>query len=126
MVVVRPVPGCFAVARLAHDSAWPHWAGDSIGLLSISRTSAETSVVCEERLIPEGISKESGFVAFVVDGPIDFAATGVLATLAVPLASASISIFAVSTFDTDYVLVRATDAASARAAWRAAGVIVAD
>lgn len=123
-VVVRPVPGHFAVARLSHDSEWPQWALDSGGLLSISRTSTETSVVCEERLVPDGITRESGLAAYVVDGPIDFAVTGVLAALAVPLASTRISIFAVSTFDTDYVLVRATDALAATHAWRAAGVVV--
>jgi hypothetical protein len=72
-----------------------------------------------------GVRCESGFVAIEVAGPLDFALTGILASLAAPLADAGISIFAISTFDTDYVLVREADLARARRALEAAGHVFA-
>ena len=63
-------------------------------------------MVCPQRQIPEGIQKEEGWRLLQVEGPLDFSLTGVLASLTAPLAREKISVFAVSTFDTDYLLVR--------------------
>lgn len=76
-------------------------------------------MVCLEGEEPKGARAESGWRAFRVAGTLDFALTGVLAALATPLAAAGVSIFAVSTFDTDYVLVK--DLPKARKALEAAG-----
>lgn len=91
------------------------------GFLAVVRTDDEVSVVCPETAAPDSWRREGGWRAFKVRGPLDFALTGVLASLADPLAAASVSLFAVSTFDTDYVLVREAALERARAALEAAG-----
>jgi hypothetical protein len=116
--------GQFAVVRLSPDAGLPHWAVWSSGFLSVSRTAHETSVICEERLLPEGVRAEGGFEAYVVRGPLDFSAVGILARLTAPLAAAGIPLLAVSTFDTDVLLVRATAREAAVAAWGGAGIAV--
>jgi hypothetical protein len=104
----------FAVCQLPAGEKVPEWALSSRGFLSITRTEEELSVVCEERLVPEMVKAERSWSAFRVQGPLDFALTGILAQLAQPLAEAKIPIFAVSTFDTDYVLVKTEFAEKAK------------
>jgi hypothetical protein len=88
----------------------PSWALElHETLTSITRTRDELSIVCPEDAVPPDTRVETGWRALVVPGPIPFEQTGVLASIAVPLAAAGISIFAVSTYDTDYVLVREGD-----------------
>ncbi len=113
------LPERFAICRLAPHAQFPEWAAGS--LLSITHTRDEVSIVCEEKCVPPGIRTERDRRAFKLRGPIPFLATGVLASLAVPLAKAEISIFAISTYDTDYVLVAAADLESAVAALERAG-----
>lgn len=81
----------------------------------------ETSVVCNAAAVPPGIQTETGWRAFVVAGPLDFGLTGILLSIAQPLAQAGISIFALSTYDTDYVLVKESNLDKAIAALVAAG-----
>ena len=81
----------------------------------------ELSIVCPQEHIPEGVQHESGWRAFRVAATISFDLTGVLASLAEPLARAGISIFPISTYDTDYLLVRATDVQRATDTLRRAG-----
>ena len=90
-------------------------------LLSVTRGTGEISVVCEERFAPPKARVEGGWAAMRLEGPIPFEATGVLASVAAPLASAGVGIFAVSTYDTDYVLVKEGDVPRAQAALEAAG-----
>ena len=73
---------------------------------SLSLTPEETSLVCERGDNPPGGELEEGWRAFQVKGPLDFSLTGVLASIASPLAEAGVSIFVISTFDTDYILVK--------------------
>ncbi len=98
-----------AVCRLAPEAALPDWLTWSGGLTAVCRTAEELSLVCRDDEVPEGVRAERGWRAFKVEGPLDFALTGILAGLAAPLAEAGISVFAISTFDTDYLLVRAAD-----------------
>jgi hypothetical protein len=101
------LPGRFAVCRLDPGAGLPAWALEAgEGFLAVSRTPEETSVVCPEALVPPGTTHEGGWRAIKVEGPLDFALTGVLVSVAAPLAEAEVPIFAVSTYDTDYVLVR--------------------
>src|SRR5512135_3713254 len=111
--------GRLAVCRLAPDAAVPAWA--LVGaFFSITRTADELSLVVDEGAVPISVARESGFRALKLEGPFPFSFTGVLASVLDPLAAARISIFAVSTFDTDYVLVRQEALAAALAALRAA------
>lgn len=83
-------------------------------------------MVCEAGAVPSGVRVEAGWRALAVQGPLDFDLTGIIAALAAPLAAARISIFAVSTYDTDYVLVRDRDLERAVLALRGAGHSVSD
>jgi hypothetical protein len=100
--------GRLAVCRLDPSSPIP--AGMSNArFFSVTRTDEELSVVCPEESAPPGCAAEKGWVALKVAGPLDFGLTGVLSSLAAPLADAGISVFAVSTYETDYLLVRADE-----------------
>jgi hypothetical protein len=96
---------CFAVCRLEPGAPIPSWAtaGD---LWSITRTADEMSVVCRQDVLPERIHCERGWRCLRVAGTIDFAVVGVLSSLVAPLAEAGISVFALSTYDTDYLMVK--------------------
>ena len=97
-----------AVCRLDKAAQFPGWALAG-GFFSVTRTSDELSVVCSQNLVPEGVKCEREWRGLKVLGPLDFVLTGILSSLATPLAQAGISIFAISTFDTDYLLVRDRD-----------------
>ncbi|WP_020422085.1 ACT domain-containing protein [Amycolatopsis sp. ATCC 39116] len=113
-------PGEYAVARL--DPGVPVPAPDSPdGLVSVTRTPAETSVICPVGLAPEGARVEAGWRLLTVRGPLAFTLTGIIAALASELASAGVALFTLSTFDTDHVLVKEGDLARAVQALRAAG-----
>ena len=116
--------GRYAVAQLAPDAALPGWSLDG-EVTCVVRTPAELSIVCVEASVPQDVRAERGFRALVVDGALDFALTGILASVTGPLAGAKISLFAFSTFDTDYVMVKEDRLDAAIAALRAAGLGVA-
>lgn len=118
------LPGTFAVVRLPPEAGWPHWATWSRDFVSVSRTAAETSVVCTSSLVPPGETAERDFAAFVVRGPLEFSVVGVLAALTAPLAAAAIPILAISTYDTDVLLVRERAVPDAARALRAAQIEV--
>jgi hypothetical protein len=99
------LPGTFAVCRLDPNEAVPAWATRG-SFFSVTRTANELSVVCPQQAVPEGVRRESGWRCLRVVGTLDFSLVGVLASLLTPLAEAGVSVFAVSTFDTDYLLVR--------------------
>ncbi len=102
----------------------PDWATAG-EFCSIVRTVDELSIVCAEEAVPLGVTCQRGWRGLKVAGPLDFALTGVLASLAVPLAEASVSIFAISTYDTDILLVRGEQIETAIEALRRAGHVVA-
>lgn len=116
------LPARLVVCRLASDAAIPDWAGGSF--VSITRTPDELSIVCEEHGIPDEVRAERGWRCLKVKGPIPFEVTGVAAALTAPLADAGISLFLVSTFDTDYLLVKEEALARAIAALRGANIEV--
>ncbi len=100
------LPARLAVCRLQPEDEIPVWAGSS-PFTSITRTAEELSIVCPEERVPQGVRSEPGWRIFQVKGPLDFSLTGVLDSLAQPLADADVPIFVISTFDTDYVMVQA-------------------
>lgn len=108
-----------AICRLEPMSTVPAWvAGD---VVSVTRTPSELSIVCAADAVPLGTTVEGPFRALVVRGPLDVALTGVLLSLATPLAQADVPILAISTFDTDLLLVPAHRVAAALAALADAG-----
>ena len=102
------LPTRLAVCRLGKSQPIPPWATNG-GFFSVTRTDDELSIVCEEAHIPPGVQVERGWRGLKVEGPLDFSLTGILAGLAGTLANAGISLFAISTYDTDYVLVKEPD-----------------
>jgi uncharacterized protein len=109
-----------AVVRLGRGAKVPGWAAAST-LFSVTATDTETSIVCHASTVPAKAKRLGPFVAFEVDGPLDLSMTGVLHALLTPLADDEVSVFTISTFDTDWILVRAGQADGAEAAWTAAG-----
>lgn len=105
---LQEIDGTFAVCRLTHDSTLPAWIGTE-GFTSITRTRDELSIVCAESLVPSDVRCERDWRCLRVVGSMAFTEVGVLASLVAPLAMAGISVFAISTFDTDYLLVKAKD-----------------
>jgi len=114
------LPERFAISRLAADSPVPDWATKG-SFFSVTRTGDELSVVTELSFAPVGVQSQPGWRALKVHGPFVLSEIGVLAALAGPLAEAKISLFAVSTFETDYLLVASETLAAAIAALERAG-----
>jgi len=110
------------VCRLAVGEPIPDWALKG-KFFCVGRAQDELSAVCEEGVVQsrDGITVEAGWVALKLEGPFPFAMTGVLASFIQPLAEAGIPIFAISTFDTDYVLVKQEELDWARKTLAAAG-----
>lgn len=118
------LPDIFAVCRLPADAPLPAWALAG-PFFAITRTVDELSIVCDQTQVPDGVICQPAWRCLQVAGPLDFTLTGVLAGLAEPLAAAGVSIFAVSTYDTDYLLAPAVALDQAVAALRNAGHTVA-
>ncbi|MFA5943043.1 MAG: ACT domain-containing protein [Candidatus Thermoplasmatota archaeon] len=101
------LPGNIAVCRLAPDSEVPDWSSEG-PFSCVMRTPDELSIVCAEAAVPAGIQAERGFRALKLEGPVPFTTIGVVSGMTKPLAEAGISVFILSTYDTDYLLVKAT------------------
>ena len=115
------LPLSLAVCRLAPNTEIPTWALLQRSLLSITYTNDELSIVCPTSVVPQGVRTETNWRAIKVQGPLDFSLTGILVSLAAPLASANIPLFAISTFDTDYILVKEQHIAHARSVLEQSG-----
>jgi hypothetical protein len=107
-VELRLRPETLSVCRLAAAHSWPA-APDDGSLFATSSSDDERSLVCRVDLVPEGAVVEAGWRALTVSGPLDFDLVGVLAGLTTPLARAGISVFVLSSFDTDHLMVRSAD-----------------
>jgi hypothetical protein len=114
------LPGEFAVCRLSPDAPIPAWAAGR-EFFSITRTADELSVVCLQDAVPEGVRSERDWHCLRVAGAMPFSVVGVLAALTAALADDGLSVFAVSTFDTDYLLVKSSDWLRALDALRSRG-----
>jgi hypothetical protein len=113
--------GRWTVSRLPPEAPVPEWASRASTLTVIARTAEELSIVAPEDHVPADVLGERGYRVIKIEGPISFQATGIIAAFATPLATAGIAIFPVSTYDTDYVLVRDTDLSRAIDTLRLAG-----
>ena len=123
MLTLTILSDTLAICRLGPAEDVPEWA--MIGeFVSITHTGDELSIVCAEEHVPSDVKADRGWRALKVEGPLDLALTGVLASLANPLAEGQINIFVVSTFDTDYLLVKGYNLTRACAVLRQAGLQV--
>lgn len=113
------LPDELAVWKLQSDAEPPTFG--AAGFWSVTRTAEEVSVVSDSRLVPADVPSEDGWRCLGVKGPLAFDMVGVVAALSVPLGQAGISIFVVSTFDTDYLLVKGHQLKRACAVLRQAG-----
>jgi hypothetical protein len=120
---LRVLAGRFAVCRLPEGSVPPVPPAEAT-LWSLTRRQGETSLVCDEVDAPAGSSVESGWGALVVAGVLDFSLVGVLAGLTAVLAAEGISVFVLSTYDTDVILVREESLGAASSALQRAGYVV--
>lgn len=112
-----------SVCRLPVTADWPAPRPGSTTFFSVTRTHDEVSLVCGEDEAPtgEGVRVETDWRALEVAGPLDFGMVGVMSALTAPLADVDVSVFVVSTYDTDYVLVHAAALERALEALRSAG-----
>ena len=115
--------GMYGVARLSPEADLPPWAREG-ELWAAVRTRGELSIVCEERYIPPEVRAERGWMALQVEGPLDFSLVGVLASLSAVLSDAGVSIYSLSTYDTDYLLIKESTKERALAALHGAGYLV--
>jgi len=122
-LVLDVMDASLSIVKLPPSEPLPGWI-ESSAWRSVTRTPEECSIVCEARCVPDGVSRVGPWRAFKVEGPLDFAMIGVLRRIAAPLAEAGISLFVVSTYDTDYVLVQDHALAEAKARLESAGIIV--
>lgn len=113
-------PEMYAICRLEPDAPVPAWAAAG-RFLSITRTASELSIVCEGSAVAEGVRREHHHRLLQVEGVLSFSLSGILFSLARPLAEEGIPIFVVSTYDTDYLLVAVQDLERAGQALERAG-----
>ncbi|ANM31135.1 amino acid-binding protein [Acidobacteria bacterium Mor1] len=114
------LPGELAVVRLGASDPLPEWALRGL-VHGMVRTPDELSIVCAAAEVPHEVQAERGWRLLRVRGPLQFDLTGILASLTGPLAAAGVPIFSISTFDTDYLMIRAADASRATEALSRAG-----
>jgi hypothetical protein len=98
----------FAICRLDKDAPIPDWAFQG-GLFSITSTKEELSIVCPQINVPKGIVCNQGWSCLKVKGPLDLSSTGIISSIASTLGRESISLFSISTYDTDYVMIKEKD-----------------
>ncbi len=106
MLTLSVMPILLAVVRLDASSHIPLWAVEGKDFFSITKTQDELSIVCLEDKVPQHVKVEKGWRCLKVEGPLDFGLTGILSSLVQPLAQANISVFSISTFDTDYLMIK--------------------
>jgi hypothetical protein len=120
-LVLTLLPETLAICRLPASAALPAWALRANSFFAIVKTTDEISIVCPQNFAPADVQCHRDWAALKVEGPLDFSLTGILASLAQPLAQAKLSLFAISTFDTDYVLVKKESLEQALTVLKSAG-----
>lgn len=118
---MEALDGSYAICRLAAADPLPDWAQGEF--VSVTRTKDELSVVCLQSQVPDSVQTERNWRTIKIIGPLDFSMTGVIASLTTLLSDVDISVFVVSTFDTDYLLVKAEKFAAAVETLQQAGTV---
>jgi uncharacterized protein len=114
------LPGRIAICRLDPEEGSPSWAGSEV-LWSVTRTQAETTVVCREENVPDGITCNKNWRCLCIGGVLGFSETGILSSLTAPLAGEGIPVYALSTYSTDLILIKEKDLSRALHVLSAAG-----
>ena len=117
---LKILPQRMAVCRFEPTAPLPDWMGE-VGFYSLTRTDEELAIVCPEARLAPGTTSETGWRCLKVQGLLDFSEIGIILSLTQPLAENSVSVFVISTFDTDYFMVKEKDLAKAIDALTAAG-----
>jgi hypothetical protein len=119
------LPDSYAVVRYPASVSLPDWwRWDTNVFSSCTLTPDELSLVCPETWVPENTQAQRDWCAFRIEGTLDFALVGIIARISTLLAEANISIFVLSTYDTDYILVQTSQASVATEALRSAGYVM--
>jgi uncharacterized protein len=105
MLKFRQLPGLYAIVRQPPNAPTPDWATKG-EFTSITRTPDELSIVCPADNLPHDVTASPRWICLKLEGPFPFSQTGVLLSFIAPLSNNGIPIFAISTYDTDYVLVQ--------------------
>ncbi|MFW2487415.1 ACT domain-containing protein [Clostridium chromiireducens] len=108
ILTMRLLKEIYGVCRLDKNELIPEWAQKS-DFFSITKTKEELSIVCSQEWIPANMRCEKDWRILKVEGPLDFSLIGILSSISTVLANNKISIFAISTYDTDYILVKSSD-----------------
>jgi uncharacterized protein len=116
----RWLPGPYSIVRLAPDAPVPDWATKG-EFTSITRTGDELSIVCQVGNLPADVHSPHRWICLKLEGPFPFSQTGVLLSFIEPLSNSGVPIFAISTYDTDYVLIQEEYAGDAVSALQQAG-----
>ena len=117
---LKILPQRMAVCRFEPTAPLPNWISE-VGFYSLTRTDEELAIVCPEARLAPGTTSETGWRCLKVQGLLDFSEIGIILSLTQPLAENSVSVFVISTFDTDYFMVKEKDLAKAMDALTAAG-----
>ena len=125
MISLKIIDQEFAICKLPPDSVIPDWIWTS-SLYSITKTMDELSLICEQDKViaHSNMHQENDWKCLHVVGPLDFSLTGILSSIAQPLAENKISIFALSTYDTDYILVKKEHCSQAQEVLKNKGFII--
>jgi hypothetical protein len=118
------LPERLSIVRLVPDTPLPNSIHKDDNLLAYIQTRDELTMVCNEKYAPPADRIQRGLRAIKVEGPLDLSLVGVLASLLSPLSTAGVSVFTISTFDTDYILVQEGVLQTAVTALKEAGHIV--
>lgn len=114
------LPETFAILKLKPEESVPEWVQEEDALSSITHTDDEISIICQESSVPADFSgdMEKGWCAVKVKGKLDFSMAGIISALTVPLADAQVSMFSISTFNTEYIFIKEEDLPDAITAWQ--------
>jgi uncharacterized protein len=115
------LPARFAIVQLPADAPIPDWALLPQPFVTISRTGTELSIVCPQSAAPADVKAQRDWVCLRIEGPFNFSEIGVLSSVAEPLAESAVSIFAISTYETDYLLIHSEQLTTAKEALCTAG-----
>ena len=119
MFSLEVLAGNYVICRLEPGESVPEWAGGEF--VSVTHTQDELSIVCRNQDVPDDVQRETGWRCLRVAGKLDFSLVGVIAKITAILADTEVSTFVISTFDTDYLLVRELDLDRSIAALKEAG-----